>query len=54
MKKSYFLPLLLQYSTTTTALEQFKVSIPVQYMAVAGTGAGAEIMAKGGAGAENK
>ena len=44
MKISSFLPLFF--------LEQFEV--PIGYMAVAGAGAGAEIMVKVGAGAEKK
>ena len=48
MKKSYFH--LYQYCTTVIPQNIFKW----QYMAVAGDGAGAEIMDKGGAGAEKK
>ena len=48
MNKSYLLPLLAWYNYYRTAL------IKWQYMAVAGAGAGAELMDKGGAGAENK
>ena len=48
MNKSYLLPLLAWYNYYRTAL------IKWQYMAVAGAGAGAELMDIGGAGGENK
>ena len=48
MKISSFLPLLVLYVLL------FCNSLKCQYMAVAGAGAGAEIMVKVGTGAENK
>ena len=48
MKKSKFLPLLVHI---VLLIEN---SFKRQYMAVSGAGAGAEIMHKGGAGAENE
>ena len=50
MKKSSFLPLIVSYYYHRAVLS----GNTYEYMAVASAGAGAEIMNKGGAGAENK